>query len=172
MHAIHLLGTSFYIFLFDLLRVRGSQRFFKKDTRHLFVLPTATWENPSWWKKPGDTAGHEVPHGYADFDHVVSVSFPDSTICLWTECPADTFRNSISGWRTLNPQRGPPAWFLEQLHSSGWVLGSFLFPDPTPMLTLMRTSPFCFHFPLFTLLLVGEATLKHGRDRQREHDAL
>lgn len=53
------------------------------------------------------------------------------------------------------------------------LLGSFLSPEPTLTFTLMGTTArFCFHFPPLTLLLGGEATLKHGRDRQREHDAL
>lgn len=53
-HGIYLLGTPFYISLFDLLRVRGSQRLFKEDKRYLFVLPTSTWENLPWQEKAGD----------------------------------------------------------------------------------------------------------------------
>lgn len=96
-YGIYLLGRSFYISLFDLPRVRGSQRLFKEDTKHLFVLPTLTWENLPWWKKAGEFTGHEVPHGYADFDHADSVSFPDRTIHPKTECPADTFQNQMAG---------------------------------------------------------------------------
>lgn len=52
------------------------------------------------------------------------------------------------------------------------LLGISQPPEPTLGFVLMGMAHFCFHFPLHTLLVGVEETLKHGRDRQREHDAL
>lgn len=169
MHGLYHLGTSFCFPWWDLIRLRGIQSLLKEDTRRWVVLLTFTWDNHPF-RRGQETL--PVMKSWMDMLTLITLTyplFPDSTtIYLRTECAANSFEKASGSWWSLPPLNKSSGWVLSTVTESRMFVSlprahSHIRIDKDGSLLL----PF---FP--PSLLAREATIKHGRDRQREHDVL